>query len=121
MTDPTNTTVDVLKSMVDHPAGRAATNRHPARPTPDSPGRHRPAPGRTQVGHIDERRDDAPNPSIIDGVTLALLLVLGTLFGAGLIVSQLWHALGLFGAVLGFLIVANLVWIWKDLVHGREQ
>ena len=92
-----------LRSMIDHPAGRDF-----------NPGRHRPAPGRPTVGNLDERRDGAPAPSIIDGLTLIVLLALAALFTVALIVAQLWHALGWFGAGIGVLIVANLVWIIRE-------
>ena len=92
-----------LRSMIDHPAGRDY-----------NPGRHRPAPGRPTVGNLDERRDGAPAPSIIDGLTLIVLLALAVLFTVALVVAQLWHALGWFGAGIGVLIVANLVWIIRD-------
>lgn len=92
-----------LRSMIDHPAGRDF-----------NPGRHRPAPGRPTVGNLDERRDGAPAPSIIDGLTLIVLLALAVLFTVALVVAQLWHALGWFGAGIGVLIVANLVWLARD-------
>lgn len=92
-----------LRSMIDHPAGRDY-----------NPGRHRPAPGRPTVGNLDERRDEAPNPSPIDGLTLIVLLALAALFTVALVVAQLWHALGWFGAGIGVLIVANLVWIIRE-------
>lgn len=92
-----------FRSQLDHPAGRDY-----------NPGRHRPAPGRPTVGNLDERRDGAPAPSIIDGLTLIVLLALAALFTVALVVAQLWHALGWFGAGIGVLIVANLVWIIRD-------
>ena len=88
---------EYLKSMVDHPAGK---------------GRHRT--DLPQVGYANPDRDAAPNPNLFDGLFLAAMLILGTLFAATLIIAQLWHALGLFGAVLGVLIVANIAWIVKD-------
>ena len=92
-----------FRSQLDHPAGRDY-----------NPGKHRPAPGRPTVGNLDESRDEAPAPSIIDGITLIVLLALAVLFTAALIVAQLWHALGWFGAGIGVLIVASVAWIIRE-------
>lgn len=101
MTRP-STPTDVLKSMVDHPAGR-----HRRSVTiPPAVSCH--GPRHDQTGHARPDRDAAPGDNIVDdlGLVLALTAVLA-LVGVGAVLG--FHTAGMVGAVIGAVVVAAAV------------
>ena len=81
---------ELMKSMVDHPAGRCAPHRY-AGPHGDD----------RRVGHASAERDAAPGDTgLFDALGLVLCL-LGLFFLVAVAAVLGWHAAGTVGAVIG--------------------
>lgn len=138
MTDPTNTNLDVLKSMINHPAGRGSGERPgdwrpPARPgeLATCEGRHRKSvviPASTschyrgphgddhRVGHIDHRKDAAPGLTVFDAVGLILAIV-ATVGIVLTVTAATWH---IFGPVVGLLAGGACAWLIHITITRME-
>lgn len=115
-----STPLDVLRSQVDHPAGRRYDGPHPD----GRPGRHR-APGRYRgphgddhrVGHADPARDAAPGLTVFDAVGL-VAAVLATLGLVALAAVAAWQIFGIPGAVVGGALAA---WAVHTTINRLEK